>query len=142
MTNAQDKVKAFHTRHPAAPRRIVLIDLDFKCYENSTEPWIPRKLFGWEDDFQAAQQANQVNWSSQQVNQQYITQVPAGLPPISEEQHTQSPPTAHLGEGHLSGRQLWTKLKVYINKLFTRHSNTTTKYSIWKTDLHQGSDRR
>ncbi|PFH46038.1 hypothetical protein AMATHDRAFT_8313 [Amanita thiersii Skay4041] len=79
-------------------------------------------------EFQAAQQANQANWNSQQVNQQYITQVPAGLPPISEEQHTQSPPTAHLGKGHLSGKQLWTKLKVYISKLFERHSNTTTKY--------------
>ncbi|PFH45800.1 hypothetical protein AMATHDRAFT_8644 [Amanita thiersii Skay4041] len=67
---------------------------------------------------QQAQQANQANWNSQQVNQQYITQVPAGLPPISEEQPTQSPPTTHLGKGPLSGRQIWMKLKVYISKLF------------------------
>ncbi|PFH45042.1 hypothetical protein AMATHDRAFT_10140 [Amanita thiersii Skay4041] len=79
-------------------------------------------------EFQAAQQANQANWSSQQVNQQYITQVPVGLPPISEEQHTQSPPITHLGEGHLSGRKLWMKLKVDISRLFVQHSNTTTKY--------------
>ncbi|PFH44978.1 hypothetical protein AMATHDRAFT_10304 [Amanita thiersii Skay4041] len=110
-------------------------------------------------DFQVAQQANQANWSSQQVNQQYITQVPAGLPPISEEQHTQSPPTTHLGEGLLSGRQLWMKLKVYISKLFDdntpyhpRHSTTSTQQQsalerqVWELfceelGLHSDSDK-
>ncbi|PFH45774.1 hypothetical protein AMATHDRAFT_8678 [Amanita thiersii Skay4041] len=52
---------------------------------------------------QAAQQANQANWSSQQVNQQYTTQVPVGLPLILEEQHTQSPPITHLA----LERQVW-----------------------------------
>ncbi|PFH45007.1 hypothetical protein AMATHDRAFT_103010, partial [Amanita thiersii Skay4041] len=45
MTNAQDT--AFHDKRPAAPRRIALINLDFRHYENSTEPWVPRRLFGW-----------------------------------------------------------------------------------------------
>ncbi|PFH45494.1 hypothetical protein AMATHDRAFT_104157, partial [Amanita thiersii Skay4041] len=45
MANAQDK--AFHDKRPAAPRCIALVNLDFKHYENNTEPRVPRRLFGW-----------------------------------------------------------------------------------------------
>ncbi|PFH46583.1 hypothetical protein AMATHDRAFT_7650 [Amanita thiersii Skay4041] len=49
MTNALEKVKAFHNTHPATPRPITLRHFEFKHYKNLTKPHIPRKLFGWED---------------------------------------------------------------------------------------------